>query len=550
MNFRVSLLALGALPLALGCSGRGSCKGDYCGTVVFVTANNPKTLLPPVIDNAGARDIDEQLFLRLADVGMSINTVGDADFVPKLATHWEWDDPKTLVFHLDPRARWHDGVSVTANDIAFSFDAYRDPTLNAAARNSLTKIASVTVRDSLTAVFRFKERYPTAFYDAVYQMWILPQHLLAQIPRTDWLTTPYGQHPIGDGPYRFTSSVPGQTVELTADSTFFLGRPHIRHLIWKIVANPGIAVSDLLTNQADAIDFLGSPSNIDQAKKAPQLSIYSYAGSNYIYLELNQRANGDSTEPHPILGDRDVRRALTLALDRQAMVTNVFGSYAKVPPGPVSQLESAIWDPTIRTLPHDSAGAARLLSAHGWRLGPDGIRMKDSVRLSFQLTVTSTSAGRQQYARLMQAQWKAVGVDVQIQPLDQNLIQDRLTSGKFDAVIQAFGSDPTPASGITQHWVAGAPDDYGHYLNPDFDRLVSLATSGTVSKAQSQSAWRSALNILNADAPGIWLAAPDNVAAINSRITDVKIRPDSYWSLVWTWRIPADKLIDRDRTDR
>lgn len=549
MNFRVSLLALGALPLALACSGRGSCKGDYCGTVVFVTANNPKTLLPPVIDNSGARDIDEQLFLRLADIGMSINTVGDADFVPKLATHWEWDDPKTLVFHLDPRARWQDGVAVTANDVAFSFDAYRDPTLNAAARNSLTRIASVTVRDSLTAVFRFKERYPTAFYDAVYQMWILPQHLLAQIPRTDWLTAAYGQHPVGDGPYRFTSSVPGQSVELTADSTFYLGRPHIRHLIWKIVANLPAAVSNIVTNQADAIEFLGPPANIEQAKKAPDVSIIPYPGSSYMYVELNTRANGDSSEPHPILGDREVRRALTLALDRQSMVTSIFGTYAKVPPGPLPQLWS-IWDTTVRTLGFDSAGAARILSAHGWRLGPDGIRMKDSVRLSLSVIFTATSGVRQQYARLMQAQWKAVGVDLQIQPLDQNLIQDRLASGKFDAVIQTFGSDPTPASGIAQHWMRGAPDDYSHWVNDDFDRLVNVATSATVTRAQSQSAWRAALNILNADAPGIWLAAPDNVAAVNSRIADVKIRPDSYWSLVWTWRIPADKLIDRDRADR
>ena len=549
MNFRVSCLALGALPLALGCSGRGSCKGDYCGTVVFVTANNPKSLLPAVIDNAGARDIDEQLFLRLADIGMSQNTVGDADFVPRLATRWEWDDPKTLVFHLDPRARWQDGVPVTANDVAFSFDAYRDPAVNSAARNSLTRIASVTVRDSLTAVFRFKERYPTAFYDAVYQMWILPQHLLAQIPRTDWLTTAFGMHPVGDGPYRFARATPGQTIELTADSTFFLGRPHLRHLVWKIVSGLPDAVSEMVTRQADALDFLGSPANIEQVKKTPGLTAVPYRGSNYIYLELNLRANGDSSRPHPVFGDRDVRRALTLALDRRAMAANLFGSYAKVPPGPMPQLWS-IWDTTIRTLPFDSAGAARLLTARGWRLGPDGIRSKDSVRLSFQVIFPSTSGARQQYARLMQAQWKAVGVDLEIQPLDQNLIQDRLTSGKFDAMIQAFSADPAPASGIMQHWVRGAPDDYSHYQNDDFDRLVNEATSGTVTPAQSAGAWRAAMNILNADAPGIWLAAPDNVAALSSRLADVKIRPDSYWSLVWTWRIPADQLIDRDRADR
>lgn len=544
MNFRVALLGLGALPLAIACSSRGSCKGDYCGTIVFVTANNPKTLLPTELDNTAGRDIDEQLFLRLADLGMATNTVGDSGFVPRLATRWEWDDPKTLVFHLDPRARWHDGVPVTANDVAFTFDAYRDPVINSSARNSLTKIASVTVRDSVTAVFRFKEQYPTAFYDAVYQMWIIPQHLLAQVPRTDWLTASFGQHPIGDGPYKFVGMTPGQTIELVADSTFFEGRPHIRRLVWKIVANLPAAVSDIVTGQADALDFLGSPANIEQVKKTPGMSVIPYPGSNYMYVELNTRANGDSSQPHPILGDREVRRALTMALDRQSMAANVVGSYGKVPPGPIPQWWP-IWD-SVRTLPFDSAGAARILSAHGWRPGPDGIRVKDSVPLSIEVIFTATSGARQAFARLMQAQWKAVGVDLKIQPLDQNLVADRIASGKFDAVIQVFNSDPTPASGIPQHWTHGAPNNYSHWSNDEFDRLVNQATlAGTLK--QSRAYWRAALNIINADAPGIWLAAPDNVAAVSSRITDVKLRPDSYWALVWTWRIPADRLIDRDR---
>lgn len=545
MKFRV---ALPLLALALACSGRGSCKGDYCGTVVFVTANNPRTLLPAVVNDAGGRDVGEQLFLKLADIGMSENTVGDADFVPELAARWEWDDPKTLVFHLDPRARWHDGVAVTANDVAFTFDAYRDPTVNSNARNALARISSVTVRDSLTAVFRFRERYPTAFYDAVYQMYILPQHLLAQVPRTDWLTTPFGHHPIGDGPYRFDSMTAGQSIQLTADSTFFRGRPHLRRLIWKIVTTTQAAVNEIVTGGADAIDYLGSPAAIDQVQKVPGMSLVPYRGSNYIYLDFNLRANGDSSKPHPILGDREVRRALTMALDRQAMVTSIFGTYAKVPPGPIPQLWP-IWD-SVRTLPFDSAGAARILSAHGWRLGPDGIRVKDSVRLSFEVVMPSTSAGRQQYARLMQAQWKSVGVELRIQPIDQNLLLDRLAAGKFDAVVLGYSSDPTPASGISQHWVRGAPDDYGHYQSDDFDRLVDLATVGTNSAAQSRNAWRAALNVINGDAPAVWLAAPDNVAAVSSRIADVKIRPDSYWSQVWTWRIPADRLIAQDRADR
>src|SRR5437867_11849603 len=95
----VALLVLGAP----GCAGRSGCAGDYCGTLVFVTGSEPDILLPPLTQSSVGRDIHDQIFLKLADLGMSLNTVGDEDFEPLLAQRWEWNDPRTLVFHLDPR---------------------------------------------------------------------------------------------------------------------------------------------------------------------------------------------------------------------------------------------------------------------------------------------------------------------------------------------------------------------------------------------------------------------------------------------------------------
>ena len=219
---------------AVGC-GRfsGGCRGDYCGTLIFAAAGQPDILLPPVTESALARDIHDQLFLKLADLGMSTNTIGDRDFTPQLAQRWEWTGPKTLVFHLDPRARWQDGRPVTAGDVAFTFAVYTDPKVGASSRESLRRIASVTARDSLTAVFQFTTTYAEMFYDAVYDMRILPAHLLEHTPREQLSAAPFGRAPIGDGPYRFVSWRAGESIELAADSTFFLGRPHIRRLIWR-----------------------------------------------------------------------------------------------------------------------------------------------------------------------------------------------------------------------------------------------------------------------------------------------------------------------------
>src|SRR6266571_631230 len=362
------LASLWLMLLALagaGCARRGGCTGDYCGTVVFVTTPEPDILLPPASQLVVSRDIADQIFLKLADLGMSGNTVGDTDFQPQLAERRDWANPLTLVFHLDPRARWQDGRPVTSADVAFTFDIYTDSLINSSARSALRRISAVTTRDSLTVVFRFRARYPEMFYDAVYHMRVLPSHLMGTVPREQWRSAPFGRAPVGDGPYRFVRWKAGESLELAADSTFFLGRPHIRRLIWRFTPNLDVAVSQLIAGQADAIEVLGPPANVGRVHAVASLATYPYPGNTYGFLAFNLRATGDTSAPHPLFGNRDLRRAVVMALDRDGMLHNVWGGgdLAAVPPGPMPRLWS-LWDSSLaRNLAYDSVAAARLLAA-------------------------------------------------------------------------------------------------------------------------------------------------------------------------------------------
>src|SRR5213592_3309226 len=399
------LASLWLMLLALagaGCARRGGCAGDYCGTVVFVTTPEPDILLPPASQLVVSRDIADQIFLKLADLGMSGNTVGDTDFQPQLAERWEWANPLTLVFHLDPRARWQDGRPVTSADVAFTFDIYTDSLVNSAFRSSLHTISAVTTRDSLTAVFRFHARYPEMFYDAVYHMHILPAHLLRPVPRSQWRSAAFGRGPVGDGPYRFVAWKAGESLELAADSTFFLGRPHIRRLIWRFTPDLQVAVTQVIAGDADAVEVLGPPDNVKRARAAPNLTLYPYHGGLYGFLAFNLSTNGDTAKPHPLFGDRLLRRALAMAVDREGLRQSVWGDLAQVPPGPLARIWS-IWDPETRDLPYDTAQAGRSLTRLGWRdSNADGIRDRDGQALAFRILVPTTSQLRRQYARLLQ----------------------------------------------------------------------------------------------------------------------------------------------------
>src|SRR5213078_1954921 len=142
-SFALTALAAAVLVSITACERRRGCAGDYCGTLVFAAAGEPDILLPPVTQQQYAQDITGQVFLKLADLGLSGNTIGDEDFQAQLAERWEWDDPLTLVFHLDPRARWQDGRPVTAADVVFTYDTYNDERVNSPYRTGLHWISAV-----------------------------------------------------------------------------------------------------------------------------------------------------------------------------------------------------------------------------------------------------------------------------------------------------------------------------------------------------------------------------------------------------------------------
>ena len=546
-----TIFAILSVATLAGCERPGGCTGAYCGTVIDAAIAEPSTLLPPSTEDVVSNDIGEQLFLKLADVGMSTNTIGDEDFQPLLAERWEWDGPLTLVFHLDPRARWQDGQRVAAVDVEFTFDAYKDSVLASPFRAKLRRIASVTQRDSLTAVFRFRERYPEMFYDAVYHMRILPAHLLRSVPRDQWKTAPFGRQPVGSGPYKFVRWQSAQSIELEADSTFFLGRPGIRRLIWRFTPNLQVGVTQVIADQADVREQLVTPENVERARAAPQLNLYPFRGNIYTYLGFNLRASGDTSQPHPIFADREVRRALTMAVDRASLVKSALGDLGKVPPGPMSSL-LWIWDPEIRQLPYDTAQAGRMLNARGWRdHDGDGIRDKNGQPLAFHILVPTTSVLRRQYARLLQEQFRVIGVRVEIDELELSVVSQRVQSGNFDTSIQSRGNDPSPGSGITQTWTSGGfgGSNIVRYYNAEFERLVDRAIAAPT-RDQARGFWRAAISTMNADAPAIFLYSLENIAAVHNRIDNVQIRPDSWAALLRTWRIPPDRLIDRDRVER
>jgi peptide/nickel transport system substrate-binding protein len=534
------------LTVSLACTSEVTC-GDRCGTAVVVTAGEAGTLFPPSANTNIELGLVDLIFQKLANIGPSLNTLGDSGFVPGLASSWRFTDPTRIRFTLNRAARWHDGTPVTADDVVFSFDVYRDSLVNAASRSRIDRIAAVAAPDERTVVITFSEQYPEQLFDAVYHVRILPRHLLDSVPRDRLISHRFGRQPVGSGPYRFVQWAAGQFVELTADSAFSLGRPGIPRIIWRFTPEPNTALTQLLAGDADILEFVGGPENVRRVQQADHLNAIAYPTLYYSYIAFNLRDPEALAQPHPLFADRRLRRALAMAVDRESIVRAVLGDLGTVAAGPLTE-RFAIWSDTIPQLPYDVSRARRILSELGWRdRDGDGVLDQGSQRLSFELLVPATSTPRVRSAQIVQDQLRRVGVAMRIMQLDFETMLGRADEGRFDAVYGAYGGDPSPAS-IAEVWTANAVGsfNYGRYVNPSVDRLIASAMSAS-DGAVARVLWHRAIAEINADAPAIFVYASRFTAGVHRRFENVRFRSDQWTTTLWEWRIAPTQLIDRDR---
>jgi peptide/nickel transport system substrate-binding protein len=540
-------LALILLAGLTGCGENASrARVDTGGTIVVLALTDPGTLFPPFVARVQAKQIAEQIYDYLADVGPDLNTRNERGFRRQLADSWRWSaDSLQISFHINPRARWHDGRSVTAGDVSFTFALNRNPELASFYASSLNNIDSVTVLDSLTAKFWFKRRLPTQFLDAAAQLLILPAHQLERIRVATLRETP--PPPIGSGRFRLRKWNKGTSVEIVADTGNYRGRANVDRVIWSIVPDIVAALPRLWRGEGDGFDGL-RPEDLTELARHPSLRTIILPGMDYAFLRFNLRDPADTTKPHPLFHERELRRAITLAIDRRALVGNLLDTFALVPVGPVVRPYPTT-DPRSSQLPYDSARAARLLDSLGWlRRGTNAIRTRDGKDLAFSIIIPTISLNRQRAAVVIQDQLRRVGMKVNLESMDFPTEIAREERGAFDAALTAgsFGASP---DGTWDAWSSKGfvpnGSNYGHYDNPAFD--ASLDTALKADSARAREAFSRAYAIINEDAPGVWLYEARKIIGIHRRIHTNVMRPDAWWFSLADWFIPSRERIARDR---
>jgi peptide/nickel transport system substrate-binding protein len=508
--------------------------------IVIVTGQEATAPVPTLIEGSrntlANQDVADQLFLRLAEVGPGLVTAGDQGFVPMLARSWTRRDSLTLVFDLDPRARWHDGAPVTSADVLFTMRRARDTAIAPRLANVTSRIAAVEAEGEHRVVFRYREVYAEQFYDATFHTAIVPAHQLEHLPATPEAWADFAAHPVGSGPYRWVRRQPGEFIELAANEEFFLGAPAIKRVLVRVAVDADARLNLLLAGEADATENIPPPiTNIERVTASEHLRAVPVPSSNLGFLLFNQRDPAHSDQPHPILADRDVRRALILALDRPLLVRAVLGRYGEVPFGPVS---SQLWihHGTPSPARQDKSTARRLLAGRGWvDRDQDGIRENRSgAPLALNLVVTASSQQRQQMALMIQQQLREVGVKLDLNRVEPAVWGERRAAGNFDIDFSASTQDPSP-SGLAFSWSCEGPGNVGHYCDRGADSVLFRAMA---SPSADRRLWHEFLRRVEEAAPAAFLYNHVYVFGVNRRFPEVIIRPVSAWGSLWRWPAP------------
>lgn len=501
------------------------------GTLVDIKGINELTATP----TAFTSDVIGQLFLGLlrerADYQEHPPT-----YEPQLAESWEFSpDHKTLTFRLRPDLFWSDGVPVTAEDVRFSWQAQTDPGVGWAYANSKEPIRDVEVVDARTVRFHYDAVYAFQLVDTIDGK-ILPRHLWSQIPFSAWRSSAdwFRSNLAVTGPFRLADWRPDQEIVLERNERFYDPElPRLDRVRFRIVADQAAQVEQLL---AGALDFLPSVPAAEAARLQadPTIELVVHSARQYDYICWN-------TARDPF-DDARVRRALTLAIDRQALVDVLWKGYAVVAIGPIP---SDVWarDPELVPWPYDPAEARRLLAEAGFvDADGDGVLDRGGKPFRFELMTNSSNRVRSDATVLIQEQLRRVGVEAIPRTLEIQTMTARNYDHDFDATLSAWAIDTT--LDLYSYFHSASIDDgynFGSYSNPDVDRLIEVARR--VERVEEGAPpLRRIQRILHEEQPYTFLWEPRKIAAARRRLTVVEPNALSTYDNLSRWwvRGPAN----------
>ncbi len=418
---------------------------------------------------------------------------------------------------LRPDSIWEDGRPVTSADAVFTIRKIVDPKIPSNVYKPVfEEFASVEALDARRFEVRFKKPY--AFRSMAFVLPLLPEHKFAG---QNFLKTKQNRAPLSNGPYRFVAWKAQESVELERNASYRGPRGHFDRIVFRIVPDNTTAYRLLVDGQLDE-DQIDAGTK-DRAARDPAFAeccrLVEFYNLDYNYIALNDRS--------PLFADARTRRALTMLLDRAAIVRSLYKGSARIISGPWAP-DSPAYEANVPPLPFDPVGAARLLDEAGWKdTDGDGIRDREGRPFAFDLLVSAGSEIGRQIDEMLAAELARVGVTARIRTLEWAAFVEKVDSGDFEAASLAWSAvDPNPDPYFYWHSTQCSPQglNNGCYASPEADRLMETARLET-DPARRKADLGRLHQLLRDDAPAIFVVNAAQKVAFRKRIRGLTTSP-------------------------
>ncbi len=525
------LLAVAGLAVAFGsgCTSPARRDSNRLNVGMRFEYTTPNELIGPATLSYNA--INGQFFLPLMEERPDFRDAPPT-WAPGLASGWEFsEDRRQLTVRLRPDVLWSDGRPVTAEDVRFTWRAQTDPDVAWNYSFSKESITDVEAVDAGTVRFHFDTALASVL-DDVSTGRILPRHAWETRPLAEWRSDPgwFFEHLVTNGPFLLEDRTPGQELVLGRNRNYFAtGFPRLDRVVLRAAADGAALANRLLSGELDVVSGLGA-TEAQRLEGQPGVVVTAYANRQFTFVSWNTR--------RPWFRDAATRRALAMAIDRQAIVDTIWHGYAEVGNSPII---SSVWahDPEIEPWPHDPGAARDALTEAGWEDGDgDGILERDGKPFRFELATFAGAAARWNAMQMIQADLRAVGIDARPRRVEANVLIQRMRGKNFDAAASSFAID----TGLDLRYAFHSREipgghNYAAYADSEVDRLLD-AFAARLDPMTGLGDLHRLQRILHEDQPMLVLWEPLSLAAFDEDVESVA--PNVLSPLAnlkeWAWR--------------
>jgi peptide/nickel transport system substrate-binding protein len=482
------------------------------GTLVMARDKEPDSLNPMrSASGNGAIFAAMQIYERLIE-----QSPASKDPVPGLATSWEAAaDGLSYTFHLRP-STFSDGTPVTAEDVKFSLDRFRDEDVNLTAGFLAANIKDVVIVDPSTVRIDMQQ----VDGSVLAALTLMEASILPQKAVTDLGEDQFGQAPVGSGPFMVKSWAPGQTLELARNPHYAVdGKPYLDGVIFQYVKDDNARILKAQSGEAQVVQSIP----ISQAATIENLPGYTLQSEpllaqDNVWLNHSWDNNGAKT-----LGDKLVRQALNYATSKEDINNLVFGGLATI--SNTGTTVTQFWDPSIPPYPYDVDKAKELLSQSS---SPNGFELP--------MVILAGDGVAQQTAELIQSEWADIGVVVDIQPLDEAVLSNRFNALDYAALITSATTvtsdtpDDSELASIMYDWGTDWKSFFSDYKSEAASKLVHDAVA-TTDLDQRRALYSELQKLTLDDAISVPLVIAPSVTAVSNDVQGFKTLPAGWWLL-------------------